>query len=162
MEILIIVASLIVVTLFCIVFFVRRRDMAVKSRTKVLLLDDDASSLKLVQTTFERNKFQVISALHASEAMALIERDHPDLVLLDLVEPERDGFTFCSELRQRQHTASLPIIMITDDSRRDSKLTALQMGVDDYLTRPFDPEELLARARALLRRSNDSFRSSNP
>ncbi|MBI3091594.1 MAG: response regulator [Candidatus Tectomicrobia bacterium] len=161
MEILIIVASFVVVTLFCIVFFVRRRERVLKSRTKVLLLDDDAASLKLVQTTFERNKFQVITALQASEAMALIESDPPDLVLVDIVEPEKDGFAFCSELRQRQHTANLPIIMITDDSRRDSKLTALQMGVDDYLTRPFDPEELLARARALLRRSHDSFHPAN-
>ena len=118
MEALIVVVSLLVVGLFCIVFFARHRTLTVRMGFKVLVVDDDPMSITLVRAIFEREDFEVLSAESAREALRLVESEKPDLLLLDLMLPEIDGLTMCESLRQRAATAALPIIMLTGNHQR--------------------------------------------
>ncbi|GCE11613.1 response regulator transcription factor [Tengunoibacter tsumagoiensis] len=123
--------------------------MGVKKQT-ILVADDDPQLLRLVTRSLELVKFHVLNAKDGEEALAMIEADPPDLVLLDVMMPHMDGFTTCQHVRE---FSQVPIIIITARGRDDDKVKGLNLGADDYLTKPFSIEELEARVRAVLRRS---------
>ena len=123
--------------------------MVVKKQT-ILVTDDDPQLLRLVTRSLELEKFHVLNAKDGEEALAMIEADPPDLVLLDVMMPHMDGFTTCQKVRE---FSQVPIIIITARGRDDDKVKGLNLGADDYLTKPFSIDELGARVRAVLRRS---------
>lgn len=118
---------------------------------KLLLVDDDPDILSLLTTYLQRNAFQVICATQGQQALDLAKQ-HPDLdlMVLDLMLPDLDGFQVCQRLRQY---STLPILMLTANEDATDRIVGLEMGADDYLSKPFNPRELLARIKAILRRS---------
>ena len=122
---------------------------------KLLVVDDDAQIAELVRMGFELHwqETQVLGAQNGGDALDLVEREQPDLVLLDVAMPGMDGFEVLQQLRE---FSDVPVIMLTASDSLVDKVKGLELGADDYVTKPFDHLELLARARALLRRMDMS------
>jgi two-component system alkaline phosphatase synthesis response regulator PhoP len=116
---------------------------------KVLVVDDDAKTVELVKLYLQREGFETLIAYDGVEALNLARTGSPDLIVLDLMLPDLDGFEVCRTLR---HESDVPIIMLTARTTDQDKLTGLDLGADDYVTKPFSPRELAARVRAVLRR----------
>jgi DNA-binding response OmpR family regulator len=116
----------------------------------ILTADDDPQLLRLVSRSLELEDFHVLTAADGEEALAIIEAQPPDLVLLDVMMPKMDGFTVCQKVRE---FSSVPIIIITARGQDNDKIKGLNLGADDYLTKPFNIDELVARVRAVLRRT---------
>ena len=117
--------------------------------SKVLVVDDDPGIVKLVRAYLEQDGFQVLAAYDGKKAMQIARHDKPDLVVLDLMLPEMDGWDVCRALRKE---SDVPIVMLTARVEESDKLVGLELGADDYVTKPFSPRELVARVRAVLRR----------
>ena len=119
---------------------------------KLLLVEDDRALADLVTYHFERAGYEVTRTGDGEEALILAEEITPDLVLLDWMIEGISGIEVCRRLRRRQNTANLPIIMLTARGEEDDRIRGLETGADDYITKPFSPKELVARAGAVLRR----------
>ncbi len=119
-------------------------------KTMILAADDDPQLLRLMTRNLEFEGYEVLSASDGQQALEQIENHTLDLVLLDVMMPKMDGFTVCRRVRE---FSSVPIIIVTARGQDQDKVRGLDLGADDYLTKPFSIEELLARARAVLRRS---------
>ena len=117
--------------------------------SKVLVVDDDPGIVKLVRAYLEQVGFEVAVAYDGKKAMQIARNDRPDLVILDLMLPEMDGWDVCRALRKE---SDVPIIMLTARVEESDKLIGLELGADDYVTKPFSPRELVARVRSVLRR----------
>jgi DNA-binding response OmpR family regulator len=128
----------------------------------ILVVDDESILLETLSYNLEQAGYQVITAADGRSALEAVERDLPDLVLLDLMLPEFDGIDVCRRLRQQESTATLPILVLTAKGDEVDKVVGLEVGADDYVTKPFGRRELLARIRALLRRTTTPARSSVP
>jgi len=119
---------------------------------KILVVDDDAKTVELVRLYLEREGYQVLGAHDGRRAIELARQGRPDLVVLDLMLPMVGGLDVCRILRAESR---MPIIMLTARTTEDDKLLGLDLGADDYVTKPFSPRELLARIRAVLRRATN-------
>ncbi len=117
---------------------------------KIMVVDDEKNILELVKLYLEREGYQVDTASRGSEALPKMNALNPDLVILDLMLPDTDGFEICRQIRKK---SNVPIIMLTARKEDVDKIIGLEMGADDYLTKPFNPRELIARIKAILRRS---------
>ncbi|MDP2663599.1 MAG: response regulator transcription factor [Dehalococcoidia bacterium] len=117
---------------------------------KILVVDDEARIVELVQVYLERDGFLVLAARDGIEALEVARRERPDLVILDLMLPGMGGLEVCRVLRSE---SSVPIIMLTARDEEVDKLIGLELGADDYITKPFSPREVVARVRAVLRRA---------
>jgi len=116
---------------------------------KVLVVDDEPKIIQAVSAYLEREGYQVLMASSGKEALELVERKAPDLIVLDLRLLDMAGEEVCRRIRQRRDT---PILMLTAKAEEEDKVQGLAIGADDYLTKPFSPRELVARVRAILRR----------
>jgi two-component system alkaline phosphatase synthesis response regulator PhoP len=116
---------------------------------KVLVVDDDPGIVKVVRAYLDQAGFRVLVAHDGKKAMQIARHEKPDLVVLDLMLPEMDGWDVCRALRKE---SDVPIIMLTARVEDTDKLIGLELGADDYVTKPFSPRELVARVRAVLRR----------
>lgn len=116
----------------------------------ILLVDDEPNIIELAQLYLEREGFQVISAADGKEALEAVEKHHPALMVLDLMLPEVDGLEVCRTLRGKNDPVA--ILMLTARDEDIDKILGLELGADDYLTKPFNPRELVARVKAVLRR----------
>jgi two-component system alkaline phosphatase synthesis response regulator PhoP len=116
---------------------------------RVLIVDDDVKTVELVKLYLNRDGYQVITAYDGAEALRLTREGHPDLIVLDLMLPGMDGLEVCRTLRDE---SDVLIIMLTAKTTDQDKLTGLDLGADDYVTKPFSPKELAARVRTVLRR----------
>ena len=116
---------------------------------KVLVVDDDVKTVELVKLYLKRDGYQVLTAYDGVEALRLAREGHPDLIVLDLMLPDIDGLEVCRALRNE---SDVSIIMLTARTTDENKLAGLELGADDYVTKPFSPRELAARVRAVLRR----------
>jgi len=125
----------------------------VTSGQKILVVEDEPDIRKLVNYNLAQERFKVIEAEDGEQALKVIQRDKPHLVVLDLMLPGLSGIELCKILRDRADTASLPILMLTAKAGETDRVLGLEMGADDYLTKPFSPRELVARVRAILRRA---------
>ena len=117
---------------------------------KILVVDDDPKTVDLLRLYLERDGYQVLVAYDGRQALDLARRRRPDLLLLDLMLPAVDGLDVCRILRAESRT---PIIMLTARTTEDDKLLGLDLGADDYITKPFSPREVVARVRVVLRRA---------
>lgn len=116
---------------------------------KILVVDDEPGIQGFLQTNLVRAGFDVIQALTGADAIAAVTRDSPDCIVLDLGLPDADGFDVCREIRK---TNQIPIIMLTARGDDIDKILGLELGADDYIVKPFNPRELVARIKAVLRR----------
>lgn len=122
---------------------------------KVLVVDDEKDITALVAYHLEREGFRVVQAHDGLQALELIRRERPGLLVLDLMLPHLSGLDLCRRLRKEPDTARLPILMLTAKAEEADKVLGLELGGDDYLTKPFGPRELVARVKALIRRSEE-------
>ena len=120
-------------------------------KQNVLVVDDDPRILRLVRVNLERAGFTVTSASSGPAALEQLVAEPPDAVVLDITMPGMDGFMVTQRVRE---TSNVPIIMLTAMGEQSQKVHGLEIGADDYMTKPFDPDELVARVKALLRRSH--------
>ncbi len=122
--------------------------------TLILLVDDDHAIVRLAQAYLEQAGFRVYPAYDGDTALHAARRDTPDLMVLDVMLPGRDGWAVLRTLRADPRLAALPVLMLTARVTDADKIHGLELGADDYLTKPFNPQELVARVRAILRRAN--------
>jgi len=125
---------------------------------KILVVDDEEDIVNLIAYNLEREGYFVSKAMNGSEALQKVRDEKPDLVLLDLMLPEISGLDVARSIRIEPSTASIPIIMLTARVGEIDKILGLEMGADDYVTKPFSTRELVARVRAVLRRSEAPIR----
>ncbi len=120
---------------------------------KLLIVDDEPAIREMLSFQLGRLGFNCYMAADAAEAATIITKQHPDLILLDWMMPHKSGIEFAKELRKSAHTRKIPIILLTARDAESDKITGLDVGADDYITKPFSSKELLARIKAVLRRS---------
>lgn len=123
------------------------------SQKKILIVDDEAPIREMLAVALEMADFDYLEAANAQEAHSLIVDHHPDLILLDWMMPGTSGVELSRRLKREPTTAEIPIMMLTARSEEDNKIQGLEAGADDYITKPFSPRELVARIKAVLRRS---------
>jgi two-component system alkaline phosphatase synthesis response regulator PhoP len=123
------------------------------SRSRILVVDDEPKVISIVRGYLERDGFQVNEALDGKRALEFLKRVSPDLIILDIMLPQVDGLDVLKEIRQ---TSKVPVIMLTARTEDSDKLIGLELGADDYVTKPFSPRELVARVKAVLRRSQNT------
>ncbi|MET0690888.1 MAG: response regulator transcription factor [Candidatus Binatia bacterium] len=123
-----------------------------KTGQKILIVEDEPDIRKLVNYNLAQERFKVLEAEDGEQGLKIVERDKPDLVILDLMLPGLSGMELCKILRERSETERLPVLMLTAKAGEADRVVGLEMGADDYLTKPFSPRELVARVRAILRR----------
>ena len=124
-------------------------------KEKILIVEDEKDIIKMLDYNLKKEGFRVIDARDGEDALDLAMREHPDLILLDLMLPGMDGLEVCKSLKKESKTSPIPIIMLTAKSQESDKVLGLGLGADDYITKPFSPGELIARIKALLRRASE-------
>ncbi len=120
----------------------------------ILVVDDEAHIQELIKFNLTKNGFKVITADNGIDALKIAEDEKPDLIFLDLMLPGMDGLEVCKSIRKKSSIESTPIIMITAKGEELDKILGLELGADDYITKPFSVRELVARAKAILRRTS--------
>ncbi|MHB8087441.1 MAG: response regulator transcription factor, partial [Anaerolineaceae bacterium] len=120
---------------------------------KILIVDDDVETLRLVGLMLQRQGYQIVAANNGSQAISMARAESPDLIILDVMMPDMDGYQVTAELRKDPQLADTPILMFTAKSQVDDKVAGYDAGVDDYLTKPVHPAELIAHLKALLSRT---------
>ena len=131
---------------------------AANDNSKILVVDDDDAVRTLVSSTLEQEGYQVLMASKGQEGMDAYAKEHPDLVILDLMLPDMDGYDICFSIRKESQT---PILILSAKADEVDKVVGFRMGVDDYVTKPFSSTELALRVKAILRRSRN-FRMEKP
>ncbi len=127
---------------------------------RILVVDDDREIVRLVRAYLEKEHYQVLIANDGQTALHMVRREHPNLIVLDLMLPDRDGWEITRTIRNDSTLHSIPIIMLTARVEDSEKIIGLELGADDYITKPFNPREMVARVRSVLRRAqgDDNFK----
>lgn len=121
----------------------------------ILVIEDEKNILELLKYNLEQEGFRVLTAVRGDAGLEIALKKRPSLLLLDLMLPGINGLEICKTLKQNEKTRALPIIMLTAKGTESDKVVGLELGADDYITKPFSPRELIARVKAVLRRSNE-------
>ena len=121
---------------------------------RILVVDDDHDIVRLVRSYLEKAGYEILTAYDGESALRIIRAEKPQLLILDLMLPDRDGWDVAKIVRAEEKIAATPIIMLTARVEDNDKIVGLEIGADDYITKPFNPREVVARVRALLRRSH--------
>ena len=124
-------------------------------REKILIVEDEPDIIKMLEYNLKKEGFRITSVSDGREALRRSEREHPDIIILDLMLPEIDGLEVCKTLKQSSDTADIPVIMLTAKAQETDKIVGLELGADDYITKPFSIRELTARVKAVLRRARE-------
>ncbi len=125
---------------------------------KILIADDDKNICELLRMYLEKEDYTVVTASNGEEALARFDEENPDLILLDVMMPKLDGWQVCRELRKK---SECPIIMITAKGETFDKVLGLELGADDYVVKPFEPKEIIARIKAVMRRTGKASAESD-
>ncbi len=121
-------------------------------KEKILIVDDEKDIVKMLDYNLKKEGYRTIAVYDGEEALGAAGKEAPDLIILDLMLPGIDGLEVCKRLKKDPKTASVPVIMLTAKAQEADKVIGLELGADDYLTKPFSPRELVARIKAILRR----------
>jgi len=130
--------------------------MASMHKGTILVIDDEPDLIELVQFNLQKDGYEVIVAKNGQAGLEIAQKHLPDMIVLDLMMPGIDGLEVCRQLRSDARTRLIPMIMLTAKSAEADRIVGLELGADDYITKPFSPRELLARVRALLRRATST------
>jgi two-component system phosphate regulon response regulator PhoB len=123
------------------------------ARERILIVDDEEDILQLIRYNLEKESYEILTSTSGEHALETARQERPHLIILDLMLPGMDGIEVCKQLRQQQETSYIPILMLTAKSEETDIILGLEVGADDYITKPFSPKVLIARVRAILRRS---------
>ena len=126
-------------------------------KKKILIIDDTELMIKLIKDILEEAEYEVVTASNGYEGLRKVREEKPDLVILDIVMPGIDGFEVCKSLRADESNNLMPIIMLTAQQNEDDKLTGLELGADDYITKPFKVKILMAKINRILGKNNQGF-----
>ena len=118
----------------------------------VMIIDDEEDILKLVSLNLEKSGFKTKTYTESNQLFSALKKEIPALIILDLMLPDKDGFDICKELKKNSNYENIPIIMLTAKSDETDKILGLELGAEDYVTKPFSPKELVARVKVILRR----------
>ncbi len=129
------------------------------TRKTVLIVDDEPDILRLLEYNLQKEGFRIVSATTGAEALKRVRKGDIDLVVLDLMLPEVDGYEVIRRMKAREETNNIPVIMLTAKSEEVDRVLGLELGADDYVTKPFSVRELMARIKAVLRRTENAGRS---
>jgi len=130
------------------------------AKEKILVVDDEEDILELLKYNLSREGYQVSCTTSGEKTLSLVETETPDLILLDLMLPGMDGLEVAGRLKNKSDTKKVPIVMLTAKGEEADIVTGLELGADDYVTKPFSPRILLARVRAVLRRKEHRFQDN--
>ena len=122
------------------------------AKRKILIIEDDRDIVEMVEYNLREDGYATLSALNGEDGVNLARSEQPDLIILDIMLPIIDGFEVCRTLKSDDTTAHIPIIILSAKSQETDKVVGLELGADDYVTKPFSPRELIARIRAIMRR----------
>jgi len=122
------------------------------AKGRILIVEDDNDIAEMVEYNLTEEGYETICAADGAAGVRMAGKHHPDLVILDIMLPVMDGFEVCRKLKSGDSTADIPIIILSAKSRETDKVLGLELGADDYVTKPFSPRELIARMRGILRR----------
>jgi len=131
------------------------------SRRKILIVEDDSDISEMIRYNIEKEGYSTISIFDGSDVYLTVKNNNIDLILLDIMLPNKDGLEICKDLRKDPTAENIPIIMLTAKSQETDKIIGLELGADDYVTKPFSPKELIARIKAVLRRQKPANNISN-
>ena len=132
-----------------------------KQKKKILIIDDEAVNRAILEDYLSNFGYEIYMASNGSEGMDMLTKTKPDLVLLDIKMPDKDGFQTLAEIKRSPGFSSIPVLFLSSLNRSNLKVKGLELGAEDYITRPFDKAELLARIRAALRRTNLQFQDGH-
>ena len=132
------------------------------AKATLLVVEDELAIYELIRFNLEKEGYQVYGVSRGEEAVPETSRLHPDLLILDIMLPGMDGIDICKRLRMKEETRELPILMVTAKNDDSDVILGLELGADDYITKPFSPKVLVARVRALLRRKRDKQNDQRP
>jgi len=125
------------------------------SKGKIELVEDDHDIVEMIEYNLKEEGYRTVSAFDGKNGIEIARREKPDLIILDIMLPAIDGFEVCRILKQQESTSHIPIIILSAKSRETDKVVGLELGADDYMTKPFSPRELIARIKAVLRRRKE-------
>jgi DNA-binding response OmpR family regulator len=132
-----------------------------KVKKKILVVDDEKDIVDILKYNLEKeHEFDVLTAYNGKEAFALVE-NQPDLILLDIMMPELNGFEVCKQLKQNPATAKIPVIFLTAKENEIDEILGLELGADDYIHKPLSPRKVIARVKSVIRRSNVEAERNN-
>lgn len=127
------------------------------AKGKILIVEDEKDIVEMIEYNLKKEGYRTFATLNGEKAISLAKKEHLDLVILDLMLPNIDGFEICKQLKNNEITGQIPIIMLTAKSQEADKIAGLELGADDYMTKPFSPRELIARIKVVLRRQEPSL-----
>ena len=130
------------------------------ARRKILIIEDDRDIVEMVEYNLREEGYATVSALNGEDGVNLARSEQPDLIILDIMLPIVDGFEVCRTLKSDDTTSHIPIIILSAKSQETDKVVGLELGADDYITKPFSPRELIARIREIMRRGREQQQSS--
>jgi DNA-binding response OmpR family regulator len=136
----------------------RSRAAEYNDKIKVLVADDDKTVIDIIRYSLDSDQFEVLEAANGKEALGMVFARSPDILILDIMMSEMDGYMVCEELKEHDSTKNLPIIILSAKTSVDDKVKAMGLGIDDYMTKPFDPRELEARIKMRLNLTISSIR----
>ncbi len=129
-------------------------------KKKILIVDDSAVVLATLKDRFEEEGFDVILARNGIEGLKKAVEEHPDLIISDIIMPQMDGWEFCEYVRANPETTSIPFIFLTQEKEAPSKIKGFSIGADDYITKPFSKEEILIRAKSIIKKTEAILEAS--
>ena len=133
------------------IWFLKTEEKKGDNKIKVLVADDDKNIIKIIRYSIDSDQFEVLEATNGKEALGMVFARSPDILILDVMMPGMDGYMVCKELKEHESTKNLPIIILSAKVSVDDKIKAMDLGIDDYIIKPFDPRELEARIRMRLK-----------
>lgn len=139
----------------------KEKEKAAKVPKKLLLVDDDPNLILLVKDYLEYNGYEVITASHGREALAVLEKETPDLIICDVMMPEMDGYAFVKQIRENPRWRWLPVIFLSAKGQVSDRIKGLNEGADVYMVKPFEPEELVAQVKSTLAQA-ERLMAANP
>src|SRR5659263_631272 len=135
------------------IWFLKNDEEIVEKKIKILIADDDKNVVNIILYSID-DQYEILEAANGKVALGMVFARSPDILVLDIMMPEMDGYMVCKELKEHASTKNLPLIILSAKDSIDDKLKAIGFGIDDYMVKPFDPRELEARIKMRLKRTN--------
>ncbi len=133
------------------IWYLKTEEKKIEKKIKVLVADDDKNVINIIRDSLEPYMFEIFDAANGKEALGMVFAESPDILVLDIMMPDMDGYSVCEKMKEQDSTKKIPIIILSAKTGVEDKLKAIDLGIDDYIVKPFDPRELKARIKMRLK-----------